>query len=230
MKLTTEALEVLVAKGLSAADILDVARALDVRRDPTAAERMRRHRAKKVGNGVTRNVTQDVTPAPPNEYISNPPEPSEASASLPPLLEKVVSEWNTGPAANGARKATKLDASRKALLRARLRDHGEAELFAAMANLAASKFHCGENDRGWRANLGWFLEAKNFLKALEMTSDASAQRQPAKPMNEADRAAYLLKLNDNPMFSGTRQAPATSPRTGSTGPPRPIGDLIQLNR
>jgi hypothetical protein len=228
--LKPEVLDALLAAGATAEMIVAAVKAdarheeirLQQKRDADA-ERQRRHR-------MSRSVT--VTPrdetGPPNEYISNPPEPSEANASPSPLLEKVVSEWNAGPAANGARKATKLDASRKALLRARLRDHGEADLFAAMANLGASKFHCGENDRGWRANLGWFLEAKNFLKALEMTSEASAQRQPAKPMNDADRAAYLVKLNDNPMFAATRQAPAVLPRTGNTGPPRAIGDLVQI--
>lgn len=194
------------------------------------AERQARFRGKNKSGSNDSNALQRVTErdelCPPNEYISNPPEPSEANASPSPFFEKVVSEWNAGPAANGARKASKLDASRKALLKARVRDHGEPELFAAMANLSASKFHCGENDRGWRANLGWFLEAKNFLKALEMESAMPANAPHAKPMTDADRTAYLAKLNSSPMFATTRNAPAPPPRTGNTGPPRSIGELI----
>lgn len=83
MSLTVAALEILVAKGLSAADILDVARALDVRKDPTAAERQRRRRerlAEADGAGedchavtVTRDVTRDETPTP----DKSPPNPQK---------------------------------------------------------------------------------------------------------------------------------------------------------
>lgn len=207
------------------------------KRDRAAADKRAEHAEWKRNNRASKSLSMDSPRTkrgravdteirPPNEYISNPPEPSEANASPSPFFEKVVSEWNSGPAANGARKASKLDASRKALLKARVRDHGEPELFAAMANLAASKFHCGENDRGWRANLGWFLESKNFLKALEMESARPANAPHAKPMTDADRTAYLTKLNSSPMFATTRNAPAPPPRTGNTGPPRSIGELI----
>jgi hypothetical protein len=238
MSIIATALKHLIAAGVSGDDLVRAVAEMEAAQPASidrvaekrrAYDRDRKRKVKRISGGIPVEPVESVgSSPPPNEYISNPPEPCEANASQPPLLEKVVSEWNAGPAANGARRATKLDASRKALLKARLRDHGEAELFAAMANLGASKFHCGENDRGWRANLGWFLEAKNFLKALEMTSGDSAQRQPAKPMTDADRAAYLVKLNDNPMFSASRQAPAVPPRTGNTGPPRAIGDLIHL--
>jgi hypothetical protein len=232
MTLTTAALAVLVSKGLSAADILEVAHALDVRKDPTAAERMRRHRAKKASEGVTRNVTVPVTHEPPNDIYSNPQIPCEANASQPPIAEKLVSEWNAGPGAKGARKATRLDASRKALLKARLRDHSEAELFRAMANLAASRFHCGENDRNWRANLGWFLEAKNFLKALEMEGGPSAANdaKPAPPEMFAalcDREILRLRSQGNEREALVWEAKKIGEerRNGSTGPPRSLGEL-----
>ena len=215
MSLNAAVIEVLVAKGMSAADILEVARASEAKADRTNAERQARHRAKK-RNAVT------VTVSPLNDIYSNPPEPCEAKASPPPF-EKLVEEWNAGPAANGARKATKLDANRKALLKARLRDHSEAEVFGAIANLAASKFHCGENDRNWRAGLGWFLEAKNFVKALEM---AEPERKSIVPV--VDHAAYLASLNAKPWANASTAATAGPARRGSTGPPRPIGDLIQM--
>jgi hypothetical protein len=166
--LTLEQIEFLVSKGVSAEEMLAFAQMGAAK--SKGAERTARWRAKKNGTvteSVTRDVTSDASP-PPTDIYSNPLTPSEANASPPPLEAKLVSEWNSGPGANGARRATKLDASRKALLKARLRDYSEPELFEAMGNLAASRFHCGENDRGWRASLGWFLKAENFLKALEM--------------------------------------------------------------
>jgi hypothetical protein len=68
-----------------------------------------------------------------------------------------------------------------------------------MANLAANKFHCGENDRGWRVNLGWFLKAKNFTKALEMGGGVQAEidrpiRHPGSPsrLPRQDRRQALV--------------------------------------
>lgn len=217
MSLNAATIEILLAKGLSGADILEVARASEMKADRTNAERQARFRARK-SNAVT------VTPAAPNEYISNPENPSEAKASPPPIEIELVEKWNTGPAANGARKATKLDASRKQLLKARLRDHTAAEVLEAVANLGASRFHCGENDRGWRANLGWFLKAENFLKALEM--------EPAKPTSSTGRfdtpearAAYLAEL-ETKSWSKPPDRPPDRPAAFSQ-PPRTIGQITQ---
>jgi len=84
MNLNVAALEVLVAKGLSAQDILEVARALSVKSDPTAAERQQRRRDRIKGNAVTsrRDVTRDA----PNDIYSNPQHitPNDDKSSLPP--------------------------------------------------------------------------------------------------------------------------------------------------
>lgn len=84
MSLTTAALEVLVAKGLSAEDILEVARALEVRKDPTAAARQQRKRDKDRAERDASRVTSRVTP--PNDIYSNPPEltPDETIVSSTP--------------------------------------------------------------------------------------------------------------------------------------------------
>jgi len=66
MSLNTAQLEYLHAKGLSFAEAIEVSRLGDMRKDPTAAERMRRHRAK--AKPVTRNVTGE----PPIDNIHTP--------------------------------------------------------------------------------------------------------------------------------------------------------------
>lgn len=84
-----ETMRLLVAKGMSAEDILEIAETLDAPKERSAgAIRQARHRAKKKaeeeGEGVTDNVTSDVTgdgndvtnaplSLPPNENNSNPP-------------------------------------------------------------------------------------------------------------------------------------------------------------
>jgi hypothetical protein len=173
MSLNAAALRLLAEKGLTAADIVELAEVLEVRRDPTAAARMRRHRAKKAGKGedtvtVTRNVTPVTADAPPNDIYSNPPRnPSEPNGSEPPFAEKVVSEWNAGPGSRGARKAQKLDAARRKQLAARIREHGEDGVLAAIRGTAASPFHCGENDTAaYLASIGdkpWMRGRENEI-------------------------------------------------------------------
>ena len=77
MNLNSAALKLMVSKGLTLQDVADIVEANEQTRDPTAAERMRRMRAKKKGGSVTRNVT----PEPPNDNILTPG--SEAKASSP---------------------------------------------------------------------------------------------------------------------------------------------------
>jgi hypothetical protein len=80
--MNTETMRLLVSKGLSAADILEISETLDAPTERSkAAERQARYRARMKGGDVTCDVTRDgnsdVTSPPlsrpPNENISNPP-------------------------------------------------------------------------------------------------------------------------------------------------------------
>ncbi len=135
-------------------------------------------------------VTRDGA-VPPNEYISNPPEPLDAKASLPPLAIRIVDEWNATAGKRGAKPAKPLDAGRRKALSLRIREHGEAAVFDAVRNLAASEFHCGRNDRGWRVDIGWMLRSpENFAKALELDSAPVA----ATPVSMEDYRATVARL------------------------------------
>lgn len=75
MSLNAATIEILIAKGLSASDLLEVARATEVKADRTNAERQARHRARRKNNAVT------VTDAPLNEVSSKPSDPTEPKGS-----------------------------------------------------------------------------------------------------------------------------------------------------
>jgi hypothetical protein len=214
MSLSAAVIDALVASGATAEQLAAAMKAALAEAEAKVMERRAKDAARQAKSRKNRK-SQDVTVTPrdacdaPNDIYSNPENPSEAKASPPPSIEtRLVEEWNAGPAANGARKAAKLDASRKTLLRARLRDHGEDEVFTALRNLGQSKFHCGENDRSWRANLGWFLEAKNFLKALEM-APPSQTGNAAPKLSPDEQRAYCESI--------ARKFGRMSPDTASTG-------------
>lgn len=59
------------------------------------------------------------------------------------------------------------------------------------------------------------------------TPPGPARDPDAKPMDATAQAEYLAKISGDPRFANTPQATPPA-RKGSTGPPRPIGDLIHL--
>lgn len=169
MSLTPAALRVMREKGLTLDDAIEIAEALVPARS-SAAERQARYRRRKKASDVTDDdVTRDVTP-PLNEG-SNPPRFSPSSASAddcPPFDEKLVSVWNETAGKCGFRQSRALNADRKAKLRRRVAEYGETQLLEAVSRLSTSPFHCGQNDREWRADLGWLLRnSENVTKALE---------------------------------------------------------------
>jgi hypothetical protein len=103
MSLNAATIEILIGKGLSASDILDVARATEVKKDATNAERQARHRARK-RNAVT------VTVAPPIEDILTPevsPDDAEASSAPRgrPTKTMIPVDWSPCPVADLSPKA-----------------------------------------------------------------------------------------------------------------------------
>ncbi|WP_426261512.1 hypothetical protein [Sphingomonas sp. DC1100-1] len=122
---------------------------------------------------ASESVRSDATSSPevsPNDIYSNPlPNPTTGAEAPSNLAQRVVEAWNEGPGKRGATTAKPLDAGRRKSLSLRLKEHDEAEVFEAISNIAASDFHCGKNDRGWTANIGWLLKSpENFQKALEL--------------------------------------------------------------
>ena len=166
----------------------------------------------------------------PNDIYSNPLLPLSSEEDVPPspesgtasIAERAVAAWNVAAAGAGLANARRLDRSRRAKLASLAKAHGEQAVFDAIANLAASRFHCGENDRGWKATLGWMLDSqRNFLKALDL-GEGVAAAQPA--MSEAARSAYLAQLDARPWV--TRAAPPPpDDRRGRAA--LPIGALVR---
>lgn len=110
MSLNAATIEVLIAKGLTAADLLEVARATEVKADSTNAARQARHRAKKKAesNAVT------VTETPPYEDTSTPRvSPVEPNGSTAPRGRadrgsRIPEGWTPPPVAEMSPEAQRL--------------------------------------------------------------------------------------------------------------------------
>lgn len=238
--LSAAAIRLLAEKGLSAADIADVAEACEPVRS-SAAVRQKRHRDKKRDERNERDVTRNVTP-PLNEYISNPPDPVGTEVPTFPSLEsRVVEAWNEGPGKRGATRSQRLDTGRRRSLAARVREHGEAAVFQAIRGIAVSDFHCGIGEKSYRTNLGWLLKSpEHFVAAMER---AEASVPAAKPsLNPAEQAARLreqaasfrrIGREDDAADAERRavmllgQPPGSPPGRDRGGPARPIAQLVR---
>lgn len=181
MSLTAEALRVMLAKGLTLEDAIDIAEAMEPARS-SGAERQARYRQRKKEEGdVTRDVTDNTLdkkgPQTPKKINPNPPPIS------PQFCDRMVESWNLAASRSDLPTARKLSSERCAKLRRRLKSFSEGEMLEAIAKLASSPFHCGENDRRWKADIGWLLKNdENVTKALEICPKATSPPGSVDPL------------------------------------------------
>jgi hypothetical protein len=209
MSLNAAALKLMAEKGLSIADVIEIAEAMEVRRDSTAAERQQRHREKIKAerDNVTRDVTRDAEAPSPNEYISNPlPVPQSPKGDSPKKKTRIRSDDFEVPSFVPAEPWAAFAAMRRAKKKP-IDSYMAARHFGKLRQIA---------DAGWnladvidKATNGfwdgfWMPDGKD--PNIRRANDTGA-RQPF------DKAAYDARL-------------AKIDRQESTGPPRPIGDLV----
>lgn len=86
-------------------------------------------------------------------------------------IDEVVEAWNQLAEQKNLAKIVKLTPERKRKVIARIREHTIEEWSDAMSAINRSKFLCGENDRGWKANFDFLLQPSSFVKLLEGAYD-----------------------------------------------------------
>lgn len=92
----------------------------------------------------------------------------ETSTDDPALKpQDVIDAWNELADRKGLRKAIKLTDQRRKQIHARIRQNTLDEWREALAAVERSRFCCGENDRGWRADLDFLLQPKSFTRLIE---------------------------------------------------------------
>lgn len=161
---------ILIAKGMGAVDILEVAQAMEAVKDNTATERKRRQRAKEKANGHAVTVTRDGSP---NDIdILTPSVTPEISDEISPPVElkpdHVLEAWNAMAVRAGLPTAKMTPERRKKLIPF-IRRHEIDDITEAISAVECSPFCRGENDRGWRANFDFLLQPSSFTKLTEGT-------------------------------------------------------------
>ncbi|WP_162875509.1 hypothetical protein [Sphingomonas crusticola] len=234
-------LDALLAAGASAEMIVEAVKAANRETETHKAERrakdaerqrrVRRARRARLDGDASHSIAvtpQDSADTPPDENKSNPPLPQSSDEDWPPahgavsIEHRVVAAWNGGAAPAGALPSRGLTARRRQSLKARMSEHGEAAVFEAIAHLAASPFHCGANDRGWRASLGWLLTSpENFQKMLELAPPPAAlppRMSATERAAAAERSAALFeRMGRSDEAADMRRTAASLRTTNSQG-------------
>lgn len=175
MSLSADVLDALLAAGATAemivaavkADMLEHERAVTEKRAKDA-DRQRRHR-------MSRNVTQchsDTADTLDKEVSPHTPL-QEINPNLPPIVPQIdpvpgaVAEWNAMAGRHGLAKVAKVTGRRRAAIRKRIDEFGAERWSAAVAAVGKSQFCCGDNDRGWQADIDFIASEAGFVKIIE---------------------------------------------------------------
>lgn len=142
-------------------------------------------------------------PTPPKNYspLENPLSPPKGGSPSPSAddldLTEAVAIFNAAAAQVGWAMVQVLTTRRRTALRLRLAECGGLEGWrAAMARARGSPFLCGENDRHWKADFDFFLQAKSFTKLMEGAYDRSS-RPAQSSRGQHDLAAAFDRLADH---------------------------------
>jgi hypothetical protein len=134
-----------------------------------SADRVKKHREKRNDEC---NVSCNVTETPPDTDTDTDADAETDKKDMSSdddalTVDDVVEAWNSLAGDRGLAKIVKLTENRRKQIKARIREYDAEDWSTAMAAIYHSKFLCGENDRGWKADFDFLLQPKSFVKLLE---------------------------------------------------------------
>ena len=110
-----------------------------------------------------------------------PCEPQGSPPGVPPVGDDeamAVQLWNDLAERIGHPKVQRLSKARRKSLGKRLAECGGLEGWrVALSKVEASAFLRGDNDRGWRADFDFMLQAKSFTRLMEGSYDDNGRRE-----------------------------------------------------
>jgi hypothetical protein len=133
------------------------------------------------------------TEDPTETETDQPPQKADQRHSPSVAVKEVFDAWN---ALEAFHKCLVLSDKRRRHLEARVRNGFFAQNWrAALRKIEASDFCRGQNDRGWKANLDWFITPDAVAKIMEGKYDNVARGGEGRPASEPQ--APVLKLYGN---------------------------------
>lgn len=135
-----------------------------------SAQRRFNERSTDVQQTFNQPITNNQEPITNNQEDKSPKGDMSSGDDL--SVQDVVDAWNDLAAQCGLSEVVKVTAARRRQVQARIKEYPSSEDWGkALSAIERSKFMCGDNDRGWRANFDFLLQPSTFIKLLEGTYD-----------------------------------------------------------
>ena len=108
----------------------------------------------------------DTVSPKPSRTTKQPPKDCASGDAL--TIEEVAEDWNEMAASVGLPSIRKLTKARRTQFRVRLREYPDIDDWQrAFATIRETPWMHGKNDRGWKADFDFLLQAKSFTKLNE---------------------------------------------------------------
>jgi len=121
-------------------------------------------------SNLANGFEQDDEPIPVDKPVGKPDKDMSSDDDL--TVNDVVEAWNDLAVDRGLPKVSMVTEARRRQVQARIKEYPDAgDWSKALSAIDKSKFLCGDNDRGWRANFDFLLQPSTFIKLLEGTYD-----------------------------------------------------------
>lgn len=143
--------------------------AADEARKAKARDRVQRWRDRNVTETspkVTERLTGRAAPVE-DKLLTTEIEPQVRKQEGEALTREALEAYSAMAGVAGLAVPRVVTSGRRARLQAVIREHGLPAFLEAVAKVGASSFCRGENERGWKADLDFILQAKSFPKILE---------------------------------------------------------------
>lgn len=114
---------------------------------------------------LTNAFVQDDKPIPDNKPVTKPDNISSESQEI--TVDDVVDAWNDLAKDRDLPKVLKITPARRKQIQARIKEYSPDDWSTALTAIYKSKFLCGDNDRGWKANIDFLLQPSSFVKLIE---------------------------------------------------------------
>lgn len=141
------------------------------------ATKQEERRKNNTTNVVSSNSTSELTSPDSSARLEEKAGSDAASARLAPLHRQICQIFGKNP------ERYALTDKRRRTLKTRLQHFSEGDIVKACANIAASAWHMGENDRGWVADPYWCLSSR---EKCEEWLNRATQEQTIASINLAE--------------------------------------------
>jgi hypothetical protein len=151
------------------------------KRRASDAERKRRSRENKSGHVTSRDTCDTLDKVSPQTPLqikpkSNPPISPQTEVDL------AVEIWNDAAERAGLPKVAKVTRRRSSAISARIGEFGIDAWRSAVSAVEKSAFHCGKNERGWKADIDFVASENKFVSLIERKASGPARQELEMPI------------------------------------------------